>query len=177
MAETNDDSKKGDSRKIAVKKVVIKLSVKKPVVNKTKVILGEQESSATAVAKKSRKAKFPYAELIKKQAELDAIKKAAKSDLKKKYDAKIAEAVAIQGEDKWLFNEPLHSSDNKIVGAKEAIREGNKCYTLYIVKTIIDQTNEGKAIKSLGRMQLESRRSKQPIILVESRMQNTYLSY
>jgi hypothetical protein len=151
MTETKDDAKKVDPKKVAVKKVAKKPSAKKQAVKKTKVVVEKQESPAPAGEKKPRKAKSPYADILKKQAELDATRKAAKSDLNKKYDDKITEAVAIQVEHNKLVNKSLDSSVGNNASAKKAIRKGNIGFTLDLVKTFIDQTIEVQPVKIHGK--------------------------
>jgi hypothetical protein len=100
--------------------------------------------------RKTRKAKSSFDELLKKQSELNVIKKAAKIELKKDYDAKMKEADDIKNQYKDLFDEDIKSAPSKSNGAKQGSAK-NKKLTLDQVQSFIDQFNEGGKITITGK--------------------------
>lgn len=99
--------------------------------------------------RKARKAKSSFTEMLKKQSELDVIKKAAKAELKKDYDAKIKEADDINTQYKKLFDEDIKSAPSK--GGNKKGSAKNKKLTLDQVQSFIDQFNEGGKISIPGK--------------------------
>jgi hypothetical protein len=114
--------------KSAAKPVVFKApEVKAPVAKKTRAY--------------TRKPKGSFADLIKKQAELEEIKKGAKADLRKQYENHLKEADKVKAQYQELFHELLLASvKGKSVVPRKSAKGG---YTLDQVQAYIDQSSNG----------------------------------
>lgn len=117
-----------------------------------------QEAIAPVKVRKLRgpnKAKGTFADLLKKQAELEKIKKGAKAELKKHYDGLLKEADSIKSQYKGLFNEAIESAPAvRGVRAKKATGKvlGLKPFSLKEVEAFVGQKRHGIAnIKIQGR--------------------------
>jgi hypothetical protein len=115
------------------------------------------EKKAKRLRSYTRKAVGAFADLLKKQAELEEIKKGAKAELKKEYDRLIGESGKIKAQYKGLFNESIESAPKaKRAGANKASRKprkaaGVKPYTIAEVKGFVEQKKKGGIIKISGR--------------------------
>ncbi len=119
------------------------------------------EAKAPVVEKKAKKTRSynrkptgTFADLLKKQAELEEIKKGAKADLKKQFDAHIKEADRVKAQYKELFQENIESAPKvRGAGAKKARGRipGLKPFSLAEVEEFVEQKKQGKAIKIVGR--------------------------
>lgn len=102
----------------------------------------------------TRKPKGSFADLLKKQAELEQIRKSAKADFKKQYDGLIKEANSIKVQYRGLFNDNIESAQKtrgprtRKVGGKIV---GLKPFSLGEVKDFVEQKKKGKTIKIQGR--------------------------
>ena len=113
------------------------------------------------------KAKGNFAELLKKQAELEEIKKGAKTELKKEYDTLLKDADKIKAQYKELFGESIESGPKlRRTRGIEARKSSGKIpglrpYTLKEVESFIEQKQQGvtqirvqgRRPKSLARME------------------------
>jgi len=102
----------------------------------------------------TRRAKGSFAELLKKQGELEAIKKGAKADLKKQYDSLVKEADSIKAQYKGLFNESIESAPKvRDARAKKATGKvvGLRPFSLSEIKEFVKQKKQGRAVKISGR--------------------------
>jgi hypothetical protein len=138
-----------------------------------KAIKPEVKAVAKAVVRKARspqKAKGSFADLIKKQAELEEVKKEAKAELKKQYDSLLKEAESIKGQYKGLFDESIESAPKPRGG--RARKAGGRVpgvvpFTLEEVKSFVGQKEAGmdkikiqhRRPKSVARMEDAYRRS------------------
>jgi hypothetical protein len=111
-----------------------------------------------------RKARGRFADLLRKQAELEAIRKGAKAELKKHYDSLTKEAEKVRAQYKELFAESIESAPKaRRTGAKKATGRipGLKPYAIQEVKAFIEQKVQGRATiripgrkpKSIARME------------------------
>lgn len=102
----------------------------------------------------TRKPKGSFADLLKKQAEFEQIKKGAKADLKKEYDRLIKEADSIKVQYKGLFNESIESAP-KIRGVRAKKTAGKvvglKPFSLNEIEDFVEQKRQGETIKISGR--------------------------
>jgi hypothetical protein len=102
-----------------------------------------------------RRAKGTFADLLKKQAELEIIKKGAKAELKKQYDGLLKEAESIKFQYKGLFDEAIESAPAvRGTRAKKATGKvpGLKPFSLKEVEAFVEQKQHGIAnIKIQGR--------------------------
>ena len=97
----------------------------------------------------NRKPKGSFADLLKKQVELEKAKNGAKVDLKRQYENLLKESEQIRAHYKKLFNESIESAPKvRGAGAKKAPSRG---YTLEQVKLFIEQTENGGTIKIPGK--------------------------
>jgi hypothetical protein len=108
----------------------------------------------------SRKGKGSFAELLKKQAELEEIKKGAKADLRKQYEDLIKESEKINDQYRELFNEAIGPAP-KARTLKIKKTPAQKIITKKEVEDFIDQKasgitskNKGRKPKSLARMEV-----------------------
>lgn len=124
------------ARKAAVKKPVAKVPV-----------IGSKSKKTQAY---TRRPLGTFADLLKKQSELEKIKKGAKDDLRKQYKHHIAESEKIRTQYQTLFNEVLIASvkGKKTSNAKKALSRG---YTLEQVKMFIEQVEKGGKVKIPGK--------------------------
>jgi len=103
----------------------------------------------------TRKAKGSFAELIKKQAELEEIKKGAKADLKKQYDDLLKDAAKVGDQYKLLFGDSIASAPKAkaAAGAKKAAGKlpGAQAFSRKEVDDFIDQKKAGAEVKIDGR--------------------------
>jgi hypothetical protein len=101
------------------------------------------------------KAKGSIADLLKKHAELEKIKKGAKADLKKQYDGHLKEAESIKAQFKSLFSESIESAPkNRGPRTQKAIGKvvGLKPFSLKEIEAFLEQKHHGIAkIKIQGR--------------------------
>lgn len=109
-----------------------------------------QASEAEPTEIKTRKSRkngiASYAELLKKQAEFESIKKKAKGELRKQYDAKIAEADEIKKRYSDLFGEPIDSAPRKEKGKKTAAparKTRPRGFSLEQIESFIEQKDSG----------------------------------
>ena len=111
-----------------------------------------------------RKARGTFADLLKKQAELEEIRRGAKAELKKHYDSLTKEAEKVRAQYKELFAESIESAPKaRRTGAKKATGRipGLKPYSIQEVKAFIEQKAQGRATiripgrkpKSIARME------------------------
>jgi hypothetical protein len=102
-----------------------------------------------------RKAKGTFADLLKKQAELEEIKKGAKVELKKEYDGFLKEADKVKAQYKELFSESIESLPKaRGTGSKKTAGKilGLKPFTLKEVEDFVEQKQQGiSEIKVQGR--------------------------
>ena len=102
----------------------------------------------------TRKAQGAFADLLKKQAELEEIKKHAKAELKKQYESSLQEADNIKAQYKELFNEGIESAP-KVQGERTKKSTGKvvglKPFSLKEVEDFIAQKKAGGNIKIPGR--------------------------
>lgn len=128
-----------------------KKPVKKPAAPKKAPVV--KPVVAEAKVRKPRKAKSDLGSsfeiMLKKQAELDAYKKQAKIDLKKKYDDKVKEAESLKAQYEKLFGEKLDAPAKvQKVKAKRAPAKG---FTLSQVESYLEQLAAGGKIKIAGK--------------------------
>jgi histone H1/5 len=151
-------AKKAPTKKPAIKKTV----AKKAGASKGRPAQYAKKSSAIAQAdnrddaRESLKAKVSsFAELVKKQSELETIRKQAKAELRRIFEAKLKEAEAIKAQYKSLFAESL---DFEPKGRKPR-RAGAKAkranlrvaapISLPEVLSFIEQKQKGKDVKAI----------------------------
>jgi hypothetical protein len=105
----------------------------------------------TVKVRKPRKAKVgSFAELVKKQAEIEAIKKRAKTELKELYEDKLKEADAIKRQYSELFREQIESAPANKRGRKAAAKASggkpqvrSRGFTVEQVESFIQQKESG----------------------------------
>jgi|GEM_PF-1851162 hypothetical protein len=128
--------------KARVAKPALKAKPKKPEANSPAIAAKVRKTRAP------RKAKGTFADLLKKQAELEEIKKGAKSELRRQFDGLVKEAEKIKAQYKELFAESIESAPKtRGGGAKRTAGKipGLKPYSLQEVKVFIEQKEQGKA--------------------------------
>jgi histone H1/5 len=123
-----------------------KVQTKKPVAKAPVAIKKAKKTRAY-----TKKPKGTFADLIKKQAELEEIKKGAKADLKKQYENHLKEAEKVKVQYKELFAENLDAPSKARAKATGKKKNGWKTFTLDQVQSFIDQTTEGKPVKIPGK--------------------------
>jgi hypothetical protein len=141
----------------------------KPAAKKAKPLPGPTEAPKAekpVKAYKPRQAKgglSSFADLLKKQSELETIKKQAKAELRKAYEDKVKEADGIKKQYSELFSESLETlpkarkarrASPKVPKAKPAKRGAIAPYTAAEISAFIEQKDEGidvKKIKIAGR--------------------------
>jgi hypothetical protein len=121
-----------------------KAEAKKPVANAPVAEMKEKKTRSY-----TRKPKGLFADLLKKQAELEKAKNGAKVDLKKQYESLLKESEQIKAHYKELFNESIES-EPKVRGAGTK-RASSRGYTLEQVKLFIEQAENGGTIKIPGK--------------------------
>jgi hypothetical protein len=129
-----------------------------------KALAPEAAANARKPRAYSRKGKGSFAELLKKQAELEEIKKGAKADLRKQYEDLIKESEKINDQYRELFNEAIGPAPQaRTVKIKKTPRKApaKKIITKQEVEDFIDQKasgitskNKGRKPKSLARMEV-----------------------
>jgi hypothetical protein len=156
MAESKLNKPAATKAKVAKPKTAkTKVAAKKPAPKaKAKVEVKKPEAKVVKQRRprKVKDALSNYATLLKKQAEIEAIKRQAKAELKKHYDSKIREADAIRAQYKELFGEAMDSTPR--IARKGKVRKGAvkaRGYTLSQVQSYLDQRDSGKAIKVEGK--------------------------
>jgi hypothetical protein len=163
--------KKQSKASMAKPKTAKSIKVKptpKPAAKKTKPVsapVAEPSPKAEKPAKvyKPRKAASglsSYADLLKKQSELETIKKQAKAELRKAYEDKVKEADGIKKQYSSLFDESIDSLPKikkaRQVGVKRgAAKKGAAApYTAAEIDSFIEQKEQGidaQKIKLSGR--------------------------
>jgi hypothetical protein len=124
----------------------LKVAIKAPVETKVRKVRGPNKI----------KAKGSFADLLKKQAELEQVKKGAKAELKKQFEDLIKESEKVKAQYQELFHELLLASAKSKSTAKIAKKTtgkivGLKPFSLKEVEDFIDQKKEGVDIKIKGR--------------------------
>jgi hypothetical protein len=140
-----------------------KTVAKKATVKKAPAVsVPSSEPKKETEVKKARKPRTfkvsGFAELQKKEAELEAIKKKTKIQLKNQYDSIVKKADGLKAEYKQIFKEDISTASK---GRKAAVGKSAsprkvvpKPITLDEVQTFIDHFAEGQEIKLPGRRPL-----------------------
>jgi hypothetical protein len=148
-AKKASKAKSAAQPKVKVAKPAPKAEVKK---HATKLPALPKKAKKTRMY--TRKPRGTFADLLKKQAELEEIKKGAKADLKKQFDAYLKEADKVNAQYKELFGESIESAP-KTKGARGRKGAGKipglKPFSLQEVEAFIDQKKSGVEIKVPGR--------------------------
>jgi hypothetical protein len=151
------------SKKITAKKPVAKAkpkaATKKPISKaKPKAVkkVTPETKAKTPKATRARKPKSAlssYANLLKKENELEAIRKLAKNELRKEYDGFLKKADAVKEQYKELFHEAIESAPRKIrrVGGRKSTGKAKRGYTLEQIESYLSQKDSGRKIKIEGK--------------------------
>jgi hypothetical protein len=150
------------STKIAAKKgkTVKKAKAAKPaeVAPAAEAAPKEESVKKTRAPRKAKSAIKGFEEILKKQQELEAVTKKAKTELKKEYDRAIAEAEEIKTQYRGLFKEPIDSAvkerkpraARKAAGGKATAAKGAIApIAREEVEAFIEQKENGLAIDKI----------------------------
>jgi hypothetical protein len=104
-------------------------------------------------ARRTKSALSSYANLLKKESELEAARKHAKNELRKEYDGFLKKADSVKGKYKELFHEPIESAPRKArkAGGGKSTGKAKRGYTLEQIESFLSQVDAGGKIKVDGK--------------------------
>jgi hypothetical protein len=150
-------------KKVIAKKPVVKAKPKdvnkklsskaKPKAAKKVAPAPEAKTFKVTRARKAKSALSSYANLLKKENELEAARKLAKNELRKEYDGFLKKADSVKGKYKELFHEPIESAPgkNRKVGGRKSTGKAKRGYSLEQIKSFLSQKDNGGKIKIEGK--------------------------